>query len=121
MHSVHIDDTEFGWIQINGKKYEHDVIILVNGDIKKRKKKLSKAVYRTSHKLSLDEAKFIREKGAKRIIIGSGQFGQLRLSDEAERYFDRKKITVKILSTPEAVKFWNKSEESAVGLFHVTC
>jgi hypothetical protein len=45
----HIDQTMFGSITVEGTPFGHDVIIRLNGQIKKRKKKLSKAVYGTSH------------------------------------------------------------------------
>ncbi len=35
--------TGFGWIEINGIQYEHDVIIHADGNVSKRKKKVSKA------------------------------------------------------------------------------
>ena len=45
----HIDGTAFGSIAIAHADYEHDVIIRLNGEVEKRKKKLSKALYGTSH------------------------------------------------------------------------
>ena len=84
-----IDGTEFGSITIEGKTFEYDVIIRLNGKVKKRKKKLSKAIYGSSHTVSLDEAKHVHEKGAKRIIIGSGHNGVLELSNEAENFFKK--------------------------------
>jgi len=116
-----IDETDFGWIRIDGKTYEHDVIIRLDGKVKKRKKKLSKAVYGTSHKVSLDEAKHVFERGAGGIVIGSGQHGVLELSEECASYFMRKGIAVDVLPTAEAVKLWNQRGESVIGLFHVTC
>jgi len=38
---MHIDGTEFGSIVIDGKTYDHDVVIRLWGDVVKRKKKLS--------------------------------------------------------------------------------
>jgi len=58
-----IDSTEFGGITIDGKTYEHDVIIRLSGKVEKRKKKLSKEQYGTSHIISKEEAKFIYEGG----------------------------------------------------------
>ena len=116
-----INKTNFGSITIEGKTFEHDVIIRLNGDVKKRKKKLSKAVHGTSHVISLDEAKYVYEKGAERIIIGSGQSGILKLSDEAAHFFRKRKCLIDISPTPKAIQSWNKAEESVVGLFHVTC
>jgi hypothetical protein len=49
-----IEGTTFGTITIDGKTYEHDVIIRLSGEVVKRKKKLSKKNYGTSHVLSID-------------------------------------------------------------------
>jgi len=51
-----IDRTRFGSVTIDGTVFEHDVIIRLHGQVKKRKKRLSKAVYGTSHTISLAEA-----------------------------------------------------------------
>jgi hypothetical protein len=97
------------------------VVIRLNGKVKKRKKKLSKAIYGTSHIISLDEAKQVYQEGAKQLIIGSGQYGNVTLSDEAEAYFIRKKCQVKLLPTPDAITLWNRTQGAMIGLFHVTC
>ena len=116
-----IDRTEFGSITIEEEVLDHDVVIRLNGKVKKRKKKLSKAVYGTSHTISLDEAKHIYEKGAEQLIVGAGQYGNVILSDEAAAYFEGKKCQVKLLPTPEAIRIWNKTDRAVIGLFHVTC
>jgi hypothetical protein len=116
-----IERTDFGSITIDGEVLEHDVIIRLNGRVKKRKKKLSKAVYGTSHTISLDEAKHVYQEGAEQLIIGAGQYGNVALSDEAATYFQDKKCQVKLLPTPEAIRIWNKAEGAVIGLFHVTC
>lgn len=116
-----IDGTQFGSITIDGSEIEHDVLIRLSGEIKKRKKKLSKAVYGTSHTVSLEEARYIFEKGAERLVIGSGQDGMLALSEEAADYFKRKGIEVDLSPTPEAIRHWNKAKVRTIGLFHVTC
>jgi len=116
-----IESTQFGSITIEGSKIEHDVLICLSGKIKKRKKKLSKAVFGTSHTISLDEATHIFEKGAKKLIIGSGQYDLVKLSKEASAYFKEKNVRVDLWPTPEAIHHWNEAKGSAVGLFHVTC
>ena len=65
----HIDQTAFGSITIGGEYLEHDVLIRLDGRVRKRKKKLSKAIYGTSHIISLDEARHLHEEGAQRLII----------------------------------------------------
>ena len=116
-----IDQTTFGSITIEKTTFEHDVIIRSNGQVEKRKKKLSKAIYGTSHILSLPEAKYIYEKGTKRLIIGTGQYGNVKLSDEAAGYFKSKECEVDLRPTPEAIETWNEAKGSTIGLFHVTC
>jgi hypothetical protein len=117
----HIEQTAFGSITIEGEVREYDVLIRLDSRVKKRKKKLSKAVYGTSHILSLDEARHIYEQGAKRLIIGTGQYDSVRLSDEAASYFQRKQCQVELLATPQAIQVWNESKGKVMGLFHVTC
>ena len=69
-----IDSTSFGSISINGKVFNNDVVMNSDGEILKRKKKLSKEVYGTSHKVSKKEIIFILEDKTSDIIIGSGQY-----------------------------------------------
>jgi hypothetical protein len=116
-----IDSTKFGSITIDGSDIEHDVLIRLSGEIDKRKKKLSKAVFGTSHIISLEEAEHIFEKGTERLIIGSGQYDNVRLSEEASEYFKKKEVQVDLSPTPDAIQHWNKAKGSTIGLFHVTC
>ena len=105
---------------IDGKTYEHDVVIRLSGGVVKRKKKLSKKHYGTSHVLSKEEAKFVFEKGCKQLIVGSDQMDNVYLSPEAEAYF-AKKGWVRLQPTPEAILTFNKSHLKKIGHFHVTC
>ena len=119
--AMQIENTTFGNITIDGKTYGHDVVIRLSGEVVKRKKKLSKKYYGTSHVLSKDEAKFVFEKGCEQLIVGSGQMGNVQLSPEAESYFAKKGCKVLLRPTPEAIRVFNKSDAKKIGLFHVTC
>lgn len=116
-----IDDTWFGSITIGGTRYEYDVIIRLSGKIRKRKKSLSKELYGTSHTLSLAEILELYRPSAERLIIGTGQDDQVRLSHEATAFLAEHNIQVTLLPTPKAVKEWNRAEGSILGLFHITC
>ena len=100
---MEIERTTFGTITIDGKTYEHDVIIRLSGEVARRKKKLSKKYYGTSHVLSKDEAKFVFEDGCEQLILGSGQMGNVHLSPEAQAYFAKKGCTVLLQPTPKAI------------------
>jgi len=116
-----IDGTKFGSITISGEIYGYDVVISLSGEIRKRKKKLSKAKYGTSHKISLEEAKSIFEKGAERLIIGTGQYNQVKLSNKAIGFFRENRCEIQLFPTPKAVMSWNKAEGAVIGMFHITC
>ncbi|MDI4236788.1 MTH938/NDUFAF3 family protein [Bradyrhizobium sp. Arg237L] len=116
-----IDSTTFGAITIEGTTYQYDVVVRLSGEVVKRKKKLSKNLYGTSHVLSKDEAKFLFEKGCNQVVIGSGQMGNVHLSPQAEAYFERKGCEVLLRPTPEAIRMFNRSHARRIGLFHVTC
>src|SRR5512143_1132555 len=96
----HIDGTTFGSITIADEEYDHDVIIRLNGEVQKRKKKLSKALYGTSHIVSLAEAQYVYEHGVQQLIVGTGQGGNVTLSDEAANYFKQMQCEVQLLLTP---------------------
>ena len=117
----HIQDTEFGSITVDEDVFDHDIVIRLSGKVKKRKKKLSKKQDGDSHTVSLAEAEHIFDDGAERLIIGSGQYGNVKLSDEAERYFKEKGCSVELHPTPEAIQVWNEAEGKTIGMFHVTC
>jgi hypothetical protein len=117
----HIQNTEFGSITVDEEELDHDIVIRLSGKVKKRKKKLSKEKYGTSHTVSLAEAEHIFDEGAERVIVGTGQYGAVKLSDEAERYFKEKGCSIELHPTPEAIQVWNKAEGKVIAMFHVTC
>ncbi len=110
-----IENTTFGTITIEGKTCEHDVLIRLSGEVVKRKKKLSKKYYGTSHVLSKEEAKSVFERGCNQLVVGSGQMGNVRLSPKAEAYFEKKDCKVLLQPPPDAIQVFNKI------VFHVTC
>ncbi|MBN2329419.1 MAG: hypothetical protein JXR73_19920 [Candidatus Omnitrophica bacterium] len=116
-----IESVRFGQITIDGKTYDHDVIIDMEGNVEKRKKKLSKKIYGTSHVVSVDEVKYFLNENAESLIIGAGQQGILTLSPEAREYLQNLKIRVQIAPTPQAILLFNEAKEKKIGLFHVTC
>jgi hypothetical protein len=116
-----IDQTQFGSVTIDGAVFTHDVIIRLGGQVEKRRKKLSKAVYGTSHTISLAEAKHVYQKGVTRLLIGAGQDGRVALSEEAAAYFERNRCQVELLPTPEVIPVWNQADGAVIGLLHVTC
>jgi len=116
-----INGTKFGSITVDGEVYDHDIVIRLSGKVKKRKKKLSKERYGTSHTVSVEEAEHIYDDGAEHVIVGTGQHGILKLSDEAKGFFTDHGCSVQAIPTPDAVKVWNEAEGKTIAMFHATC
>ena len=116
-----INGTTFGSITIDGETFDHDVMVRLTGEVAKRKKKLLKKVTGSSHVVSVDEAQCVYEQGAERLIVGCGQQGLLRLSDEAQTFLAEHSCATEVLPTGQAVAVWNQAQEKVIGLFHVTC
>jgi len=60
---------------------------------------------------------YIFEKGADRLILGSGQNGMVTLSAEAAAYFEKQGVRVDLAPTPLAIERWNKAKGRRSGCF----
>ena len=120
-----IDGTEFGSITIDGKRYDHDVVIFLQ-KIEKRKKKISKKKYGSGHEFCKEEMEEYLKTvdNIDIVVVGTGQNGVLHLLDETRKMLEDKGIEVIDCEKPEAIKDFNqriKTQENMVGIFHVTC
>jgi hypothetical protein len=73
----------------DGKTYDHDVVIDLSGAVAKRKKRLSKEKYGTSHIISKAEAKAIFEKGCARGRSRRGRFRRQIRPEQSHREVGR--------------------------------
>ena len=118
-----IEEYKFGFIIINGEKYEHDVQVFWTGEVLKWWRK-------ASHNVELDDLKEALEINPEIVIIGKGQPGEMEVSDEVKKKLKEKNIELIIDGTEEAVKTFNvlvsqaeedEEERQIIGLFHLTC
>ncbi len=110
----------FGLIEIDGQRYEYDVV-LEQGVIRKRKKGPSKAHRnRYGHTpLSIDEA--IPWSGSV-LIIGTGASGQLPIMPELYEEARRRGVEVVAEPTAEACeRLRSANREDVSAILHVTC
>ena len=116
-----INGTAFGSITLGDETYDKDVYILAGGEVKKRKKRLAKDVYGTSHKIGPDELARLCKGKPKIVFIGTGQQGVAELTEEGKRYLEKQGIDYAALPTPEIVASYNKCDKRKAALIHVTC
>ncbi|NUP99302.1 MAG: ROK family protein [Armatimonadetes bacterium] len=113
--------SEFGAAQVNGIGLDYDFVVLANGNLTKRKKKLSRQVHGTAHEVSVDELKFVCQDKPETLVVGTGHHGQLSLSRDAELWLAKKSIECVLLPTPEAAVAFNRAVGRKALLLHVDC
>ena len=113
--------SEFGWIEIDKVRYEHDVIIHRDGSVTKRSKKRSKelkSMYGHTP-LSDHELEFLGKEKPEIVYIGTGQYGDLPITPEAETVLSRFETVIR--PTPVILDMLKKEQRSFVAIIHVTC
>jgi len=112
---------EFGWVKVNGVKYEKDIVIHSDGRITKRKKKKSKDLKLTYGHTPLSELEleFLSREKFKVLYVGTGHQNSLPLTPKALQIL--KKHNAVILSTPEIIGKIEQEERKFDAIIHVTC
>jgi hypothetical protein len=110
----------FGSIEVEGRAYEHDIVI-DRGAVRKRSKKPSKP-YRVKFghtPLSADEE---IPWGGLRLIIGTGAYGSLPIMPEVVEKAARQNIDLVIVPTEQACRLISGLKPPEVrAVLHVTC
>ena len=114
---VKIDSTKFGSITIDGIEYAGDVIVTWEGKVKE-------AETQTRHVIAKKEFFDLLFERPDTIVIGTGQYGVMEVSDDVEKFAKGKKIRVVAEPTPQAIERFNHfaaSGKHVVAYMHVTC
>jgi hypothetical protein len=109
----------FGRLRVDGKQYTKDVV-LDRGELRKRKKKLSRPFRdRFGHTpVSAEEA---IPWGCKRLVIGTGMQGRLPVMDEVAAEARRRGVELVTCPTPDAVQLRRENPADTNAILHVTC
>ena len=119
-----IQEYKFGSITIDGKTYNHDVEVRWTDEILDWWRK-------ESHVIDVEDVKRAVEQNPETIIIGTGESGIARVTEEAQKFIKDRGIELIIDLTEQATRTFNiRKEESeeeegkqekVIGLFHLTC
>lgn len=111
---------EFGAIEIDGQRFEDDVVI-ERGKVRKRKKKLSKP-YRDQYGHTPLSAAEAIPWGGQRLIIGTGFYGALPIMPEVYAEAERRGVEIMAVPTEEACRLLKETEDKRIyAILHVTC
>jgi len=115
---LHFEAFAFGSLRIDGVTYQHDVVI-DHGQVRKRKKKPSKAFREDFGHTPLSVAEDIPWT-CRRLVIGTGTRA-LPVMDEVKHEARRRRVKLIILPTAEAIARLKKHPEQANAILHVMC
>ena len=113
--------SRYGWVEIDHVRYDHDVIIHADGSVTKRSKKPSKK-YKKQYghtPLSHDELSFLEREAPQRIFIGTGQYGDLPITPEAQALLKNYESCIR--PTPEILDLIEDEVHPLVAIIHVSC
>jgi hypothetical protein len=113
--------TGFGFVEIDGVTYTHDIVIHTDGAISKRKKKKSKELKGEYGHTPLSglELDFIAGENPEIIYVGTGQYGSLPLTSDAETLLDNYKTVIE--ATQGVISKLPDEKRRYVAILHVTC
>ena len=121
---MRVEDAGFGYVVIDGVRYEHDVV-LCGGKVLRRPKELSRKYRRLyGHTpLSTEEMRELLNLCPKAgvVVVGTGQYGALPVPEEAVKEAERRGKRVVVLKTPEALDRLNRLSGEVLAVIHVTC
>jgi hypothetical protein len=106
-------------VTVNQKTYARDIFITADGQVKKRPIDKSLELYGDSHTVGPKELEKACKGGPEVLFIGTGRSGQLKLTDESERYLTQRSIKFQKLPTPDAIVAYNKSKARKAAVLHV--
>lgn len=114
---IQIDSFRFGEIIIDGKAYHSDVYVFWDGEVKEFETS-------TRHLFSMDELSFVLKKKPEAVVIGTGDSGFFKISDEVRVTLRENRIELVEALTREAIKKFNElveADKRVVAYMHITC
>ncbi|UCD74635.1 MAG: hypothetical protein JSV91_12705 [Phycisphaerales bacterium] len=111
----------FGELEIDGKRYDHDVVI-DGGQVRKRKKGPSREAKREAGHTPLTATEDLPW-GGRQLIIGTGMYGALPVAEDVEDEADRRDVEVIAARTEDACRLICGIEEETEihAVIHITC
>jgi hypothetical protein len=116
---MRFEDFSFGSLGLDGVTYTRDVVI-DHGEVRKRKKKASKAFREQFGHTPLSVEEEIPWK-CRRLVIGTGANGALPVMKEVRRAAERRKVELLLLPTGKAIEFLNRQPKHTNAILHITC
>ncbi len=111
----------FGEARVGKKTYDYDLIVDPEGKVRKRKKKLAREEFGTSHKIGARELEAFCDNQLELLVIGTGRHGMVQLDESAVQLLENHGTEYRLLPSSEAAEAYNSARGRKALLLHVTC
>jgi hypothetical protein len=109
----------FGTIEVDGKTYEHDLVV-DRGRVRKRRKGPSKPFRPRYGHTPLSLAEEIPW-SCQRLVVGSGADGALPVMEDVAEEAKRRGVQLVVLPTSQALEELGRARKDTNAVLHVTC
>lgn len=116
-----IDELTFGSIVIESKKYSRDILIFVDGTVRKRK---GGFLMFGRHETKRRELEQLSHGQPEVVIVGTGTDGAAHIAAEAESWAKANSVSLLVQPSCDAIAKLNELTEQkkkVAGLIHITC
>lgn len=114
----------FGWFVANGRRYENDHLVTVDGKIMPRPKHLSKKYGGWHTALGPEEVERALVGNPEILIVGCGHWGVLPIRAEARALIAARGVTLETRRVRAALTRYTelgRAGKRVAAIFHVTC
>ncbi len=116
-----LGETRQGEVSVAGRRFDTDIYVRADGQVRRRKKAVIKRKYGTSHVIAREELKKVCKGEPATLVVGTGQKGQAALDDSAQKFLSERGIACRLLTSPEAVAEFARTPGRKALLLHVKC
>ena len=133
MNVPKLESAGFGWLIADGARYDHDIIITVDGEIIPRPKHLSKKyggsktsrfLARWHTVLGPEETESALVGDPEILLVGLGHFKQLPILPETKALLDERGVRLETASAPDVLTRYEQLRQEGkrvAAILHVTC
>jgi hypothetical protein len=117
-----IEKYEFGQLRVDGKQYQHDVIIYP-GNVPGRDRVNADWWRKEGHRLDEADLNEVLEAKPEMLVVGTGYYGRMKVPEETIEFLANSGIEVSVLPTKEACEKYNqlRASRKVVATLHLTC
>ncbi len=114
----------WGWLVVNGTRYDHDLVVTVAGEIVPRPKHLSRQYGGWHTALGPAEVAVALAGDPEILIVGRGYFGVLPIRAETRALLAQRAIALEATTLPRALARYDHLARTGIcvaAILHLTC